>query len=169
MCNQLGLNQLAARYTRTDATYKDLLTNVLGLTSDPALAFNTTCGHAAKFETIATKDVGYFGIGCGSGGWGYKAGAAGVFGCDRPEAKTERDAKPKCNTVQHSSGAFHGPSICVCGAADADATATTTAAASPKGYQYGSFSAFACPAGTARILDVRGHGGGLRDPQLKVS
>jgi len=36
---------------------------------------------------------------------------------------TERDAEPKCDTVQHRDGSFHGPSLCVCGDVDTSATA----------------------------------------------
>ena len=120
-CNQGGLTTLAARYTKSDETYKDFVTNVLKL--------KTTPNTATTFSTnVPRKPTGYFGFGCSSGSWSYKAGVDGLYGCGVGRVTTERDAEPKCDTVQHSDGSFHGPSLCVCGDVDTSATAAPTKA-----------------------------------------
>ena len=119
-CNQGGLTTLAARYTKSDETYEDFVTNVLKLKMTPITA--------TTFSTKVTKDIGYFGFGCSSGVWSYKAGVDGLYGCGVGKVTTERDAEPKCDTVQHRDGSFHGPSLCVCGDVDTSATAAPTKA-----------------------------------------
>ena len=66
-CNQGGLTSLAARYTKSDETYEDLVTNVLKLKTSPVTAttFSTTKSfNISKLGKAVSADVGYFGFGC---------------------------------------------------------------------------------------------------------